>query len=156
MSSTWSATERFEITDAAGAPQFEARGHFGSLITLLDSSGHDVAEIRKHAFSDTHEVYLGGQRAARVRHAGLAADHYDIDCGYGQLTARGHVDDGSYTLNRGGTPVASMTRRSSLREKFAIDIASGQNDVLLLALMLAIEAIHAERREQQHRGAPRV
>jgi hypothetical protein len=45
--------------------------------------------------------------------------------------------------------VASMVRQLSLREKFAIEIADGQNDAMLLAIMLAIEAIHDERRERR-------
>jgi uncharacterized protein YxjI len=148
MSSRWSFMERFEITDTAGTPRFEARGHLGSQITLHDAAGREVADIRKHMFSDVHEVYLGGQRVAQVRHAGFFGDHYNIDTVFGQFTARGHFG-GDYSLNQDGMPVASMTRQFSLREKFAIDIAQGQNDVLLLALMLAIEAIHDERNERR-------
>ncbi|MBO0830448.1 MAG: hypothetical protein J2P28_01730 [Actinobacteria bacterium] len=47
MASRWSLMEQFEITDAAGTPQFEARGHLGSRITLHDRNGQEVAEIRK-------------------------------------------------------------------------------------------------------------
>jgi uncharacterized protein YxjI len=150
MSSRWALTERFEITDGGGNPCFEARGHLGSKITLHDASGREVAEIRKHLLSDVHEVYLGGQRAAHVRHAGFFGDHYDIETSYGPLRARGHFDGGDYTLEQDGTTVASMRRKLSLRDKFGIDIADGQNDALLIAVMLAIEAIHEERR-QQHR-----
>ncbi len=152
MSSKWSLMERFEITDTYGTPQFEARGHFGSQITLHDMSGQQVADIRKHVFSDAHEIYVGGQQLAKVRHAGFLGDHYNIESAYGMLTARGHFNGGNYTLDNGGAPVAAMQRQFSLREKFAIDIADGQNPVFLLALMLAIEAIHAERNEQEHHG----
>jgi uncharacterized protein YxjI len=148
MSSKWSLLERFEITDAGGTPCFEARGHFGSKITLHDSGGREVADIRKHMFSDVHEVYLDGQRAAHIRHAGFFGDHYDIETSYGAIRARGHFDGGDYTLEQGGMVVAHLRRKFSLRERFAIDIADGQNDILLLAVMLAIEAIHEERRQQ--------
>ncbi len=77
-SSRWSLMQRFEITDGSGAPQFEARGHLGSQITLHDNSGQEVAEIRKHVFSDTHEVYLNDQQMAQVRHAGIFGDRYEI------------------------------------------------------------------------------
>jgi len=151
MASRWSLMERFEITDTAGTPQFEARGHLGSQITLHDSNGQEVADIRKHLLSDTHEVYVGGQRAAQVRHAGIFGDKYDIESAFGYLTARGRFDGGDYTVSRDGTPVARMLRQFSLREKFAIDVADGENQAFLLALVLAIEAIHDERR-QQHGG----
>lgn len=150
MSSKWALLERFEITDADGTPCLEARGHLRDKITLHDSGGREVADIRKHLLSDVHEVYLGGQRAAHVRHAGFLGDHYDIETSYGPLRARGHFDGGDYVLDQGNMTVASMRRKLSLRERFGIDIADGQNDVLLLAVMLAIEAVYEERR-QQHR-----
>jgi uncharacterized protein YxjI len=122
MSSRWSLLEHFEITDGVGTPQFEARGHLGSRITLHDTSGREVADIRKHLMTDTHEVYVGGQRAAQVRHAGIFGDKYDIQPAFGYLNARGHFDGGDYMISRDGIPV------------------------------LAIEAIHDERRQQGGAG----
>jgi uncharacterized protein YxjI len=148
MSSKWSLMPRFEITDGSGTPQFEARGHLGSQITLHDSHGQEVADIRKHIFTDTHQVYVGGQQVAQVRHAGIFGDKYDIESAYGPLQARGRFDGGDYTVNRGGAPVARMMRKFSLREKFAVDIADDENQAFLLAIVLAIEAIHDERRQQ--------
>jgi uncharacterized protein YxjI len=153
MASRWSLMERFEITDAVGTPQFEARGHLGSRITLHDSNGKEVADIRKHMLTDTHEVYVGGQRAAQVRHAGIFGDKYDIESAFGYLTARGRFDGGDYTVSRDGVPVARMVRKFSLREKFAVDVADGENQAFLLALVLAIEAIHDERRQHGGLGA---
>jgi hypothetical protein len=45
-----------------------------------------------------------------------------------------------------------MVRQFSLREKFAIDVADNENPLFFLALVLAIEAIHEERRRQGDRG----
>jgi uncharacterized protein YxjI len=153
MSSRWSLMERFDITDVSGAPLFEARGHLGARISLLDPRGQEVAEIRKHMMTDTHEVYVGGQRVAQVRHAGIFGDKYDIESGFGRLEARGHFNGGDYTVSRGGAPVARMVRKFSLREKFAVDVADEENQAFLLAIVLAIEAIHDERRQQENRGA---
>jgi uncharacterized protein YxjI len=152
MSSRWSLMERFEITDSSGAPQFEARGHLGGRISLLDGSGQEVADIRKHVMTDTHEVYVSGQRTAQVRHAGIFGDKYDIESGLGRLEARGHFDGGDYVVSRGGQPVARMVRKFSIREKFAVEVADNENQAFILALVLAIEAIHEERRQQGDRG----
>ncbi|HKD89438.1 MAG TPA: hypothetical protein VKB62_12990 [Streptosporangiaceae bacterium] len=152
MSSRWSLMERFDITDSSGTPVFEARGHLGARISLLDSNGQEVAEIRKHIMTDTHEVYVGGQRVAQVRHAGIFGDKYAIESGFGRLEARGRFDGGDYTVSRGGAPVARMVRKFSLREKFAVDIADDENQPFLLAIVLAIEAIHDERRQQNRGG----
>jgi len=152
ISSRWSLLERFEITDGAGTPQFEARGHLGSQITLHDMSGQEVADIRKHLMTDTHEVYVGGRQAAQVRHAGIFGEKYDIQSAFGYLNARGTFGGGDYTISRDGTPVARMVRQFALREKFAVDVADNENQVFFLALVLAIEAIHDERREQHDGG----
>ncbi len=152
MSSKWSLMPRFEITDGSGAPQFEARGHLGSQITLHDNYGQEVADIRKHMFSDAHEVYVGGQQVAQVRHAGIFGDKYDIQSAYGILAARGHFAGGDYTLSRDGMLVARMVRQFSLREKFAIEVSDDENPVFFLAVVLAIEAIHDERNEQARRA----
>jgi uncharacterized protein YxjI len=152
MSSKWSLMPRFEITDGSGAPQFEARGHLGSQITLHDTYGQEVADIRKHVFSDTHEVHVGGQQVAQVRHAGIFGDKYDIESAYGIINARGHFAGGDYTLSRDGMPVARMVRQFSLREKFAIEVSDEENQVFFLAVVLAIEAIHDERNQQAHQA----
>ena len=152
MSSKWSLLERFEITDDSGTPQFEARGHLGAQITLHDTSGREVADIRKHLMTDTHEVYVGGQKVAQVRHAGIFGDKYDIESAYGLLTARGHFNGGDYTIHRDGMPVARMVRQFSLRERFAVEVADQENQIFGLTLVLAIEAIHEERNRQEHRS----
>jgi uncharacterized protein YxjI len=152
MASKWSLMPKFEITDGSGVPQFEAKGHLGSQITLYDTSGQEAAEIRKHVFSDTHEVFVGGQQVARVRHAGIFGDKYDVESAYGVINARGHFDGGDYSLSRGGMLVARMVRKFSLREKFAVEVSDQENQIFILAVVLAIEAIHDERRQQQHQG----
>jgi uncharacterized protein YxjI len=152
MAKQWSLMERFEITDASGAPQFEARGHLGARITLHDNSGQEVADIRKHMMSDKHDVFVGGQQAAEVRHAGFFGDHYEIQSAYGMISAQGHFNGGDYTLSRDGMAVAGLRRQFSLREKFAVEIADSENQAFLLAVILAIEAIHEERNQQQHQG----
>jgi uncharacterized protein YxjI len=149
MSSKWSVMKRFEITDALGAPQFEARGHLGSQITLHDTNGQEVADIRKHALKLTHDVYVGGQQVAQVKHAGIFGNRYDIQSAYGLLNARGHFAGGDYDIMRDGMLVARLVRQFSLREKFAVDVADDENQVFLLALVLALEAIHDEVRRRR-------
>jgi len=145
LSSQWSLFERFDITDEAGDLQFEARGHFGSQISLHDRSGQEVATVTKHMFSEVHDVLIGGQKVAEVRHAGFFGDRYQLDTSYGAFEARGRLMGGDFQLTSGGIAVAQMVRQFSLREKYGIDIADSENPVLILALMLAVEAIHDER-----------
>jgi uncharacterized protein YxjI len=150
MTKQWSLLERFDITDGQGTLAFQARGHFGAAISLHDPAGREVAAVTKHAFTDTHEINVAGERVAQVRHTGFFGDRYEIDSTHGVLTAQGRLLTGNFTLARDGQPVAQLDRQFSLRETFAIDIADTENPAFILAVLLAIEAIHDERQSQQH------
>ncbi len=49
-------------------------------------------------------------------------------------------------------PVAQMNRQFSLRERFALDVADDQDPAFILAVMLAVEAIHDERARRQRQA----
>jgi uncharacterized protein YxjI len=150
MSNKWALAEHFVITDDSGDPRFDVRGNLGltQRLTFRDESGREVAEIRKHLMSTAHDISIGGQRAAEVRHTGLFGEHYEIDSSFGQLTAKGSFTGWDYRISQGGQVVASISREFAFREKFLVDTADGGNDVLILAIVLAIDSIHDERRER--------
>jgi uncharacterized protein YxjI len=148
LSQKFSLFERFDVTDEAGSLAFEAKGHFGSGITLHDPSGRQVAGITKHVFTDTHEIEVNGERVAQVRHTGFFGDRYEVDTSYGVLTASGRWFSNNFMVQRDGTPVAEMVQKWGWGEKFALDIADSENAPLILAVMLALEAIHQERENQ--------
>lgn len=151
MSKQWSLMERFEITDAQGRLAFEARGHLGATITLHDPTGQEVARVTKHVFTDVHEVEIDGQRVAQVRHTGWLGEHFEVSSSYGTLTARGRLLNGDLALARDGDVVAQMAQQFSFHEKFAIDIADSENAAFILAVLLALEAIHEERANNNQR-----
>ncbi len=148
LSQKFSLFERFDITDEAGSLAFEAKGHLGSAISLHDASGGQVAGVTKHVFTDTHDIDVNGERVAQVRHTGWLGDRYEVDSSYGVLTASGRFFSNDFTLERGGTLVAEMVQQWGWGEKFALDIADSENAPFVLAVMLAIEAIHQERENQ--------
>jgi hypothetical protein len=53
----------------------------------------------------------------------------------------------NYAVARGGVTVATVSQRPSLRQRFAIEVADGQDPVLMLAVILVIEAIRDQRRD---------
>ena len=149
MASKWSLTEHFVISDDSGTPRYDVRGNLGlgHRLALRDQSGQELAEIKKHLITTTHEILVGGHRAAEIHHAGFFGDHYDIDSSFGRLTAKGHFGGWDYTIHHGHRQVARVSRELALREKFHVDIADGADDVFLLAVVLAIDAIHREREQ---------
>lgn len=148
MSSKWAFTEHFEITDAAGNPVFDVRGNLGltQRLTFADAAGRPLAEITKRMMSTRHDISIAGQRVAEVRHTGFFGERYEIDSSFGTFTAKGSFTGWDYTISSVGQVVAVISRQLSFREKYIVDVADGANDVFVLAVVLAIDAIHDERR----------
>lgn len=153
IASKWSMTEHFVITDEFGTPRFDVRGRLSlsQRLSLCDQSGQELAEIRKHLMTTRHDIVVGGQRVAQVHHEGFFGEHYEIDSQFGRITAKGDFTGWNYTLHQDGHRVATVSRELALREKFIVHIADDVNDVFILAVVLAIDAIHDERR-QEHGG----
>jgi uncharacterized protein YxjI len=151
MSNKWSVTEHFVITDDSGDPRFDVRGNLGltQRLTFRDPSGREVAEIRKHLMTTAHDILIGGQRVAEVRHTGFFGERYEIDSSFGQFTAKGSFTGWDYTISHGGQVIATISREFAFREKFLVQTADGGNDILILAIVLAIDSIHDERRERE-------
>ena len=71
----------------------------------------------------------------------------------GQLQARGNFSGGTYAVARAEAQVAAVTQLRTFRERFAVEVADGQDAVLLLAVVIAIEAIRDSRRRAAEAGA---
>jgi uncharacterized protein YxjI len=142
----------FSITDDMGNPAIEARGHFGvhHEVTFVDGSGQEVAKLKKHLLTNRYDVELGGSQAAEIKHEGLFGEHFEIRGPAGVIEARGHFAMWDYSMDSAGAHVARVSRHPSLHEKFVVEIAPGQNDVFILACVMAIDDIHKERKDEHH------
>ena len=143
-------TEHFVITDGFGTPRFDVRGRLGlsQRLSLSDQSGQELAEIRKHLMTTRHDIIVDGQRVAEVHHEGFFGEHYEVDSSFGRITAKGNFSGWNYSIHQGGHLIATVSRELALREKFQVDIADNVNEVFVLAIVLAIDAIHDERRQR--------
>ena len=143
----WSMANRFTITDETGAPQFEVQGKsaFSSRLTITDGSGVLAAVITSRAFSSRYEIQAGGLITV-IRSRGIFGQRFEITSPAGQMEARGNFSGRTYTVTRGGGVVAMITQQRSFREKFAVEIADGEEPALLLAVVLTIEVIRDRRR----------
>jgi uncharacterized protein YxjI len=154
LSRQWSLTDRFTITDEAGVPRFEAAGRFAFVkrLSLREASGLEVATITGKALSSRFEILIDGQPTT-VRARGVFRVRYEIATPAGPLEARGNFSGRTFTVTRGGTTVATVSQQRALRERFAVDVADGENPVLMLAVILAIETIRDARRAAAGAGA---
>jgi uncharacterized protein YxjI len=147
MSRKWSLTDRFTIADDSGAPQFDVQGRFGfsRTLTIRDTTGREVAVLTKGALSRGFEIRAGG-RLATVRPRGFLGQRFEIEAGADQLEARGNFSGRQYAVTRAGVQVAAVSQQRSLRDRFAVEVEDGEDPEFLLAVVLVIETIRADRR----------
>lgn len=152
MESHWSLLPHFSITDETGNPVLEARGHFGvhHEVTFVDGSGREVAKLKKHLMTNRYNVEVGGSHVAEIKHEGLFGEHFQIHAPEGVIDVRGHFAMWDYSMDSAGAHIAQVSRHPSLHEKFVVEIAPGQNDVFILACVMAIDDIHQERKDERH------
>lgn len=154
IASKWSLIEHFAITDDSGNPVFDVRGNLGLTqhLTMRNSAGQEVAEIKKHLMTTKHDILVGGHKVAEVHHEGFFGEHYEVDSQFGRISAKGNFSGWHYSISQQGQPIAQVSRELALREKFRVEIADGANEAFVLAVVLTIDAIHAERQQdEQHR-----
>jgi uncharacterized protein YxjI len=152
-----------DITDEHDRPVLRVDGKALSLrqrLVLRDPDGREVAEVRRKlvATRPTYEVSIGGEDAARIRKKLFTpfVDRYTIDIpGPDDLELVGDLFDHEYTVRRGGEVVATVSKAYfTIRDTYAVDVAPGEDDVLILASVLALDlAQDREREEREQHGS---
>lgn len=147
--------EDSQITTDAGVPAFTVNGQILSLhnrLSIRDPAGNEVAQVARKllAWGPTYEVSRAGQEIAEVRKRLISpfVDRFVVDVpGPDDLEMTGSLFEHEFTFTRAGQVVATVSKQwLSLTETYGIDIAPGQDDVLLLACVLALDL--AEDRER--------
>ena len=145
------------ITDAAGRPVYEVDGKVFSLHNTLivrDPGGNEVARVEKQLISlrPTYHIKVHGQEIAEVRKKLFSpfVDRFTIDIpGPDDLTVKGSLLEHEYTVRRGEQIVATVSKAwISLTDTYGVDIAPGENDLLILTSILALDL--AEDQERDH------
>jgi uncharacterized protein YxjI len=150
--------EDSDITDDQGRPVYDVDGKILSLHNTLivrDMAGNEVAKVEREliAFRPTYHVSRPGAAEATVRKHLFSpfVDRFTIDIpGPDDLAMTGSLLEHEYTIMRGGQVVATVSKRwISLTDTYGVEIAPGEDDVLLLASVLALDlAEDRERRDQ--------
>src|SRR5262249_21756970 len=95
------------------------------------------------ALGRTYEIYRDGSLAAVVKKALFSPLHHrffvDVP-GPGDVEAEGDFLDHEYELRRGEAVVATVSKRwFGFRDTYGIDIADGEDEVLILAAAVVID-----------------
>jgi uncharacterized protein YxjI len=140
--------EDSQITDESGQPIYEVDGKVLSLHTTLvmqDVHGQEVATVKRElvALTPTYRIERPGQSSAQVRKhlINLFGDHYTIDIpGPDDLEIEGDLFDHEYWVKRAGAIIATISKQwIALTDTYGVETAPGEDDVLLLASVLALD-----------------
>ena len=145
------------ITDESGQPVIQVDGKVLSIhhtLVLRDLMGNELATVKKQliALGQTYQITRHGQEAARVHKKIISpfVDRFTVDVpGTEELHVTGSIFEHNFSIKRGEQVVAAVSKRwISLTETYGVEIAPGQDDLLLLATVLAIDLAEDEEREQ--------
>ena len=151
--------EDSDITDDSGQRVLQVDGKVLSLRNLLilrDLAGNEVARVQRKliALRPTYEITAGGHELAEVRKHFFTpfGDQFTIDIpGPEDLEMAGNLLDHEFTIRRGNQTVATVSKRwFSITDTYGVEVAEGEDWLLLLACVLALDlAEDRERRENR-------
>jgi uncharacterized protein YxjI len=150
--------EDSDITDESGHPVLHVDGKVLSLrnrLIIRDTAGQEVAQVYRKliALRPTYQISIGGEQIAQVRKRMFTPfrDRFVIDIpGPDDYTVTGDLFDHEFTVSQGGRTVATVSKRwFTFRDTYAVEIAPGVNEVLILASVLAVDL--AEDQEHKER-----
>jgi len=128
----------------------------GDKMSFQDMHGGELAFIRQRllAWGPTYEVHRGGQLAAIVKKKlfTLFRCRFSVDVpGPDDLEAQGDFLHHEYQFTRTttGQPAASVSKKwFTLGDTYGVDVAQGEDDVLILAATVVVDACcHDGRRD---------
>ena len=127
----------------------------GDQLSFQDLDQHELAFIQQKLMSwgRTYEITRDGTLAAVVKKELFTLFHceFTVDVpGPDDLTADGDFTDHEYTFKRGDRDVASVSKRwFTWADTYGVDIADGEDDILILASTVVIDmACHDNRRRR--------
>src|SRR5262245_11521990 len=117
---------------------------------LEDAAGNEVAKLqeRKLSVRDKMEIERAGRSLATVRKRLIGIrDRFTIDLvGGGELEAKGNLVDHEYEITREGDTVATVSKRwFRVRDTYGVEVAPGEDDSLVLAVTVCIDAMSHPR-----------
>ncbi len=143
----------FIIQDNDGNDRFIVDGKvltIGDKLIIRDMAQNELAVIKQKllAWGPTYEIWRNGEVQAVVKkaHFTLFRQRFFVDVeGPDDLIAQGNFLDNEYTFTRNDQPVATVSKRwFAIRDTFGIEVAPGEDDILILASAVVIDLVRAD------------
>lgn len=147
----------FDITDDDGRVVYHVDGKVFSVrnrLVIEDPGGREVAAVERHlvALRPTYAVTVRGEKAADVRKHFFTPfrERFTIDVpGPSDLEITGDLLDHEFSIERDGVQIARVSKRwFSLRDSYGVEVAEGEDDLLVLASVLAVDLALARERDE--------
>ena len=139
----------FWIENAAGQKTFKVDGkamRVRDTLKFEDAHGKELCKIqeKKLRVKDTMNIESpSGDTLATVKKAIISPvrDRWTLKVGNGpDLDIQGNFVDHEYKIEQGHTKVAEVSKKwFRVRDSYGVEIAPGQNDILILAATVAID-----------------
>jgi uncharacterized protein YxjI len=147
----------FTIKDADGADRYFVDGKafaIGDKLSFQDMAGNELVRIEQKILTlfKTYRIYRDGRLVATVKKKPftLFRDAFELeDAAPGDLDAHGDFLGLEYTFTRDGRTVATVSKRFfSWTDTYGVDVAEGEDDVLILAAAVVIDlCCHGDKEE---------
>ena len=118
-----------------------------------DAHGNELCKIqeRKLRVKDTMKIEgSGGETLATVKKALITPvrDRFTVKIGDGpDLEVKGNIVDHEYKIGDGGSKVGEVSKKwFRIRDTYGVEIAPGQNDIIILAVTVCIDQLAHEGR----------
>lgn len=148
-----------DITDEHGRAVLRVDGKaFRDRLVLRDRDGREVAAVKRKlvALRPTYEIEIGGRDAATVRKKLFTpfVDRYTVDIpGPDDLELVGDLFDHDFTVRRGGAVIATVSKTFfTMRDTYGVDIAPGEDELLVLTAVLALDLAEDRERSEERGG----
>jgi uncharacterized protein YxjI len=147
----FSIGDDFWITDEDGGKAFLVDGKVLRLrqtLEIQDPNGRVLVTVRKKliAMHETMEIDEDGALVATVRQALVSPLRHrsSVDLADGtQLDVTGSILDKEFQITAGAQVLARISRAwFRIRDTYGVEVAPGQDDVLFLAIAVALDRIH--------------
>ena len=145
----FSWVDRFTVFDETGADKYYVEGEFfswGKKLHVTDLTGRETAFIQQKVFSMMPRffVYIDGvERAEIVKRLTFFFEKYEIE-GL-DWTIEGDFWAHEYRITQNGREVVSISKEwFTWGDCYALNIADSADEMLALAVVLAIDAVHAQ------------
>lgn len=138
--------DRFTIKDETGADRYTIEGEFfaiGKKLHVFDMNHNEVAFVQQKVltFLPRFFVYRNGQQVAEiVKRFTFFRPRYEI-AGLG-WEVNGSFWEHDYTITKNGREIVSIHKVwMSWGDSYELNIVNGEDEVLTLAVVLAIDAV---------------